>query len=892
MVERGLKHDQKDELRNFAPGSRVPMKTGDFSMSIKSDVVLSLRRLRKDLGFTSIAVGILALGIGVNTAIFSLVNVILLRPISGVPDDRIVGLYQKDETKPDTYRAFSYPDYKDIREGNEIFESVLAHNFAMVGLTEGEVTRRVFADTVSSNYFQTLGVRLHRGRAFSAEEETPGRESSVVILGYGLFKKLGESDSLLGNQVKINAKNFTVVGVAPDGFSGTMALAAPELWLPLGVYDSTLNDFQKSEGRGATRLADRTHRNLILVGQLKAGIPLATAEAQAKLIGQRLAASYPAENKDQGLTLAHLSRLSVSTNPTNDAPIAAANGILLALASVVLIVACFNLANMLLARGEARQKEIALRLALGSGRWRVVRQLLTEGFVLALLGGAFGLGIAYALTRLLVSSFIAVAPLAIVFPMTPDVRVLGATFLFCVFATVVAGLGPAMKLSRLDVFPQLKEQAGEGGANSHARGRFWLLAPRNALVVMQIGLSLALLATGGLFVRGSLAAANSDPGFRLDSGVLFELDPSLAGYDAARSQQLYGTVLDRVRALPGVEGASLASTVPFGAFSSSRRVRKAGDPARDGNGKALGINAQQVIVASDYFHSLGLSMKRGRDFDASEERGKTGLKPVIINEPLAKQLFGDEDPIGRTVQFGEGGGPGKGVNITQDSTEAIPDDALQIVGVAPGLRHSLFDPAPVPFFYQPLGANFQSGLNLHVRIKSAAPAEASAMVQKVRTELRSLDVNLPVVSASTLQSFRDESLPLWAVRSGAQLFSLFGAAALILAVIGVYGLKSYVVARRTREIGIRMALGSTSRGVVELFLREGASLAAAGLVLGLVLAVAAGQLVSSMLYQVSGFDPLVLALSLVVLAVAAIVATYVPARRATLIAPVSALRHE
>jgi len=861
-------------------------------MNFTSDVVLSLRRLRKDLGFTGIAIAILALGIGVNTAIFSLVNVILLRPVSGVGPDRIVGLFQKDEKKPDSYRAFSYPDYKDIREGNEIFESVMAHNFSLVGLTEGDVTRRVFSDVVSSNYFQTLGVHLLRGRAFSADEEAPGHESPVVILGYGLWKKMGQSESILGSQVKINAKSFTVVGITPDGFSGTMALAAPELWLPLGVYDSTLNDFQKADGRGATKLADRTHRNMILVGQLKAGVTFEAAAAQAKLIGSRLASAYPAENKDQALTLAPLSRLSVSTNPVSDAPIVAANSILLALASVVLIVACFNLANMLLARGEARQKEIALRLALGSGRWRVVRQLLTEGFVLALLGGTFGLGLAYALTRLLVSSFIAVAPLAIVFPMTPDVRVLSATFLFCVIATVVAGLGPALKMSRLEVFPQLKEQAGEAGAISHGRSRLWLLAPRNLLVVMQIGLSLALLATGGLFVRGSLAAANSDPGFRLEQGALFELDPALAGYDTARSQQLYGTVLDRVRALPGVEASSLASTVPFGAFSSSSRVRKAGTPQNDGAGKPLGISAQQVIVGRDYFKSLGLTLLEGREFDEGEERGASGLKPVIINEPLAKQLFPNEDPIGRTIQFGGVGDAGKGVKMTDDAEDKGSNDALQIVGVAPGLRQGLFAPAPVPFFYQPLGANFQSGLNLHVRLKSRVPADASAMVQKVRTELRSIDPNLPVVSAATLQSFRDDSLPLWAVRSGAQLFSLFGAAALILAIIGIYGLKSYVVARRTREIGIRMALGSTSRGVIQLFLREGAALAGAGLTLGVLLALGAGQLVSSMLYQVSPFDPVVLLLSFVVLAAAALVATYVPARRATLVTPVSALRHE
>ena len=861
-------------------------------MNFWNDVNLSLRRLRKDLAFTGIAVAILALGIGVNTAIFSLVNVILLRPITGVPADRIVGLFQKDVTKPDSYRAFSYPDYKDISEGNDIFDSVMAHNFSMVGLTEGEVTRRVFSDVVSSNYFQTLGVRLVRGRAFSAEEETPGREAPAVILGYGLWKKMGESDSILGSQVKINARNFTVVGIAPDGFSGTMALVAPEMWLPLGIYDSTLNDFQKSDST-AGKLADRTHRNLILAGRLKPSVTTEAANAQLKLIGARLASAYPAENKDQALTMAPLSRMSVSTNPVSDTPIAAANSILLGLASVVLIVACFNLANMLLARGEARQKEIALRLALGSGRGRVVRQLLTEGFVLATIGGALGLGVAYVLTRLLVSSFIAVAPLAIVFPMAPDVRVLGATFIFCLFATLVSGLGPALKLSRLDVFPQLREQAGEGGAISSSRGRFWLFAPRNALVVMQIGLSLALLATGGLFVRGSLAAADSDPGFRLESGLLFELDPALAGYDTARSKQLYGSILDRVRALPGVEASSVASTVPFGAFSSSRRVRKAGDPETNGAGAPLGISAEYVVIGADYFKSLGLTMLRGREFDQSEETGTTGLRAAIISEPLAKKLFPNEDALGRTLQFTRNdGAPGKGVKIQSTDDDPMSGNAFQVVGVAPGLRQSLFDPAPVPFLYVPVGANFQSGLNLHLRIKGRSPAEASAMVQKVRSEFRAIDPNLPVVSAATLESFRDDSLPLWAVRSGARLFSLFGLAALALAVIGIYGLKSYVVARRTREIGIRMALGATSRGVVELFLREGARLAAAGLGLGILLALGAGRLVSSMLYRVSPFDPGVLAASFLILALAALLATYVPARRATLVAPISALRHE
>ena len=860
-------------------------------MNLKSDVVLSVRRLRKDLGFTGVAVAILALGIGVNTAIFSLVNALLLRPVTGVPADRMVSLFHKDTTKPDTYRAFSYPDYKDIAAGTDVFESVMAHNFALLGLKEGDITRRVFGDVVSSNYFQTLGVRLFKGRSFNAEEETPGREIPAVILSYGLWKKMGGSDSILGAHVNINARDFSVIGVAPDGFSGTMALAAPEVWIPLGMYDATLNDFQRQEGEASRKLAERRAHDMILVGQLRAGVTLEQASAQLKTLGTRLAATYT-ENQNHDIVLTSMPRLSVSTEPSSEGPIAAANGILLGLASVVLIVACFNLANMLLARGETRQKEIALRLSLGSSRRRIVRQLLTEGLVLALAGGALGLAIAYGLTRLLVSSFIEVAPLAIVFPMTPDVRVLASTLLFCLFATVFAGLGPALKLSKLDVFPKLKDHASDGGALSSVRSRFWLLAPRNALVVLQVGLSLALLATGGLFVRGALLAAESTPGFALESGLLFELDPSLAGYDTARSRDSYRAVLDRVRSMPGVESASVASSVPFGSFSSSRRVRKAGDPERDNAGASLGISAQHVIVGASYFKSLGLTMLRGREFDANEESATAGPRVAVISEPLAKQLFGTEDPMGRMIQLSTGGDSGKGVNITIDADNPIPADAYQIVGVAPGLRHSLFDPSPVPFVYLPLGSNFQSGLNLHVRIGSAVPAEASAMVQRVRSELRSLDANLPIVSAATLQSFRDESLPLWIVRSGARLFSLFGVTALILAVIGIYGLKSYVVARRTREIGIRMALGATTRSVVQLFLREGAALAVAGLLLGGVLAIGAGQLVSSMLYQVSPFDPIVLAIAFAVLAGAALLATYVPARRATLVAPVSALRHE
>jgi predicted permease len=835
-------------------------------MHLGHDLRHSFRLLTRNPGFTAAAVLILALAIGVNSAVFTLVNAMLLRPITGVDGSRLVGVYSRDKATPDRYRSFSYEEYREIAAAGQPFDVVAARNFAMVGLGTGETTRRVFAEIVSSSYFDMLGVPVARGRSFSPDEEAPAALQRVAVLSHGLWKRLGAGDALLGSSLRVNGQEFTVIGVAPEGFSGTMAIASPEMWLPLGVYDSVLNDFQQ-EGEHRT-LADPLHRNLIVNARLAPGLTVADATGRLGALLQRLV-TLRADNAGQELVIAVLPRLGVSSEPMSSTEPAIASALLMAMASLVLVVACLNLANMLLARGESRRKEIAVRLALGAGRGRIVRQLLTEGLVLSVLGGAVGLLLAWMASRLVVASLAPLAPIAIVLRTDPDVRVLAATLGFCVLSAVVFGLGPALRLSRTDVYAQLKDHV----ADLRIGGRRF--AARNLLLVGQIALSLALLATGGLFVRGARSAADADPGFSLERGVVVEVDPSLASEDEAAGRATYRAVLDRLRAVPGVESASLASTVPFGSFSESERVLRGGEPATDSH---RGEPAQHVIIGTGYFETLGLRLLRGRDFTPAEEVGGTE-RVAIVNEPLARKLWPGEDPVGRQISFAPGSGD-----------PATPP--LLVVGVAPGMRHDVSDAEPIPHVFVPFGSNYRSGMNLHVRAAGGGPETTVALLATVREEIRAAAPHMPIVSASTLVTHRDDSISLWMVRTGARLFTLFGAVALALAVVGIYGVKAWLVSRRTREIGIRMALGATTRDVVRLVLGEGAVVTASGLALGLVLAVLSGQVVSSVLYRVSPWDPVVLATSTLALGGAALVAAWIPARRAARVLPSQALRTE
>jgi len=837
------------------------------------DVRFGARMLAKNPAFTAIAVLVLGLGIGANAAVFCLVNAFLLRPMAVEKPEELASCYNRN-TKDGGYRAFSYPEYRDIRDRNTVFTGLLAHDMAMVGVTEGDTTRRTFADIVSSNYFSTFGVRMFQGREFLPAEEQPGSAIPVAIVSYRYWERTGRDPNLVGKALRINSRPYTVVGIAPQGFTGVFAMLSSEIWLPLGVDELVKNDFF-TEGE-SRRLENRDNSCLFLIGRLKRGMTLVRADSELAVLAAQLAQAYPKENKDRTFFLHPPARFSVSANPSEDSDIRTVSILISSVAAVVLLIACLNLANMLLARGTARRKEFAVRLAIGGGRWRILRQLLTEGLLLSFMGGTVGLCLAFWGSSLLIASMRALLPFDMVYHSGPDVRILGAMLGFCVLSTLMSGLGPAWKLSRPAVVNDLKEHAGEDAGAGRR-----LFSRRNYLVIAQLALSLVLLSAAGLFVRGALKAANVDPGFSMDNGIIVELDASLAGLTETRGRELYRMLLERLGSMPGVEAASLAATVPFGMVSLGRSVQKAGESTNpaDPNTAGRSVGACFNSVGADYFKALGLRLLRGRIFTAGEAGPGSGPRVAIIDERMAKKLWPGEDPMGKRIQFG-GGKPG------------VQPEVIEVIGVAPNIRENLIGSDPAPHVFVPFGQGYQSNMNIHLRTSVRGKEAENALLHAVRREIRNVDERLPVLGLKTLRGHLEGSAEMWVIRTGAWLFTILGSVALFLAIVGVYGVRAYTVARRTREIGIRMALGATAREVLRLVLREGLALTLAGVGLGLLLALAAGRLLGSMLYEVSGTDPLVLSMASVVLALISIAACYLPARRAALVNPTVALRYE
>ena len=835
------------------------------------DVQYGIRLLLRHRGFASVAVIVLALGIGANTAAFSIVNALLLKPRPGRDAGDIVGLYSRDRTRPDSYRAFSYANYADLRTQTNVFASLTAHTFTLAGVTEGSSTRRVFVNLVTANFFDTFGVSLERGRPFTVDEERPGANVPVTILSHSAWRRMGSPADVLGRTIRLNDRPFEVVGVAPAGFGGSLALVTPELWVPTGVYDSMSNDFIRGGLPGT--LPDRSHHALYAVARLAPGATIDSVAPALAAAGNQFALAFPAENRDQELSLGPLSRLSVGARPHSDGEIAGVAGALLSMSGVVLLIASFNLANMLLARGASRRKEIAVRLAIGGSRARIVRQLLTEGAVLSLAGGALALALAMWASRALVAMLAPISPVALSFDVVPDVRVFAATLGFAMIGALVFGALPAWTLSRADTLPGLRNQAGDQTTGRRSRFRM-----QNVLVMAQLGFSLAMVAVAGMFLRGAALAAGADPGFTLERGILMQIDASLASYDAARTRPLYQRLLADVRARPEVVAASLADTIPFGDMSESQSVQRAGAPIRSGDPRAAAelIPAEFTTIGSDYFRTLGQSVLRGRDFSHAEEQA-TSEAIAIIDEPLARRLFGGEDPIGQQVQY-----------ATRD--EQQPPVVLRVVGLVPGMRQNLFDAGPGPHIYVPFGRNFRSSVFVHVKTSLPSADAEAALLPGLRRLVRDVDAALPVLSLETRPMFRDRNVMLAIARIGANIFAAFGGVALFLATVGVYGVKAYVVSCRTREIGIRVALGATPGAVVRMVVREGAVLAAIGLVTGGLLSVAMGAALRNLAYEARGVDAAILAAAFAVLLGAAFLAAWLPARRATRVPPTLALR--
>ncbi|MEM6793577.1 MAG: ADOP family duplicated permease [Acidobacteriota bacterium] len=835
------------------------------------DIRYATRSLARSPGFTLTAVVVLALGIGINSAIFSIVNMLLMRPTLVEDPSGLVAVYSQDTEQPESWSSFSYPTYADMRQQSDVFQDLAAFTISLVGVREGDTTERAMAGLVSSNYFSTLGVPIQRGRVFSAEEEDPASGAAVALASAGFARRRG--GDVLGETVIVNNVPITVVGVTPEGFTGTTALIAPDLWLPLGLF----NQVASLPGSSDTRsLGDRDSTQLMLFARFASGLDHEAAAPRLEALAERLEKAYPGSLENQRFITGKIPRLSLSTAPNDESMLTAPALLVMAMGGIVLLLACLNLANMYLARGATRRVELAIRLSLGGGRLRLLRQLISEGLVLSLLGGAGGLLLAHLGTRWMLASISGLRPLGIslIFNVTPDLRVFAATLAFCLLATVLAGLGPAWKLASGDVLEGLKETSGQSLSGGGRR----ILVPRNALVIGQIALALTLLSAGGLFMRGAVAAAQQSPGFSIERGVLAEVDTGIVGYDPDTARATLGRLMREIRAVPGVEAASFTSIVPLGPITMMEQVSlpNSGDEADT-------VAAHHYTLAEDYFASLDLPILRGRDFTSAEVFDEEQAAVAIIDEPLAARLWPDverpaDQALGRSVQMG-----------TTESGEA---QFVEIVGVVPGVQHQIWDDEPPPHIYEPYGQNAAASVSLQVQVAEGLGDGRSQMLQNLRETIRRVDPELPVLSLKTLEDHRQENLFLWLVSAAARFFSVIGGLALVLALVGVYGVNAFVVARRTREIGIRMALGATRGEVVGQMLRENLRLTFGGLALGGVLAWLTAKALSALIFQASGEAPAVMAVAALLLAGTATVAALVPARRAVRVEPVQALRQE
>jgi len=823
------------------------------------DLRYGTRMLASKPGFTAAAVLVLALGIGANSAVFSLINAFLLKPLHIVKPEELVGLYSRDTKHPDAYRAFSYPNYVDIRDNNQAFSSVAALNMALVGVQEGDATRRTFASVVSSNYFSTLGVTMLKGRAFLVEDEKPGGELSAVVT-YPFWEKQGADPQLVGKTVRINGHLFTIVGIAPKGFSGTTALVSPEIYVPLGAYGMIMNDFE-----GHVRpLAARDNHTLILVARLKPGVTLKSAEAPLAVEASQMEKAY-AENKDQALVVRPLPRMSISTEPQNDGALRLPAIMLLSLAAVVLLIASLNLANMMMAKGTARRKEIAIRLAIGGSRRRIVRQLVTEGLLLAILGGAAGLVVASWSTTLLIQSLARLAPIDIIYDARPDVRVVGFTLLFCGLSTVVFGLFPAWKLSKPDVWVDLKENLGEDVSGRKRR----LFSHGNILVMAQLSLSLMMLTAAGLFVHSAVRASNVRPGFAMENEVIAEVDASLIDYDEAHGNQLYGTLKERLQQVPGVRSAAIAATIPFGMFTMGKNFTPSDVPASK---EHPAQSARYNIVSEDYFQTLNIPVLRGRPFTSAECTAGSKNNVAILDELAANKLWPGGDAVGKHIRI-----------------DGATKQDLEVVGVVGNILENVIGTTgegAAPHLYAPFGREYQANVQFHLKVTDERELET------IRREILAVDEKLPLIGLKTMRGHLESSFDIWVVRTGAHILEIFGSVALLLAIIGLYALNAYTVARRTREIGIRMALGADTASTLRMVLGDALKVTLVGIGVGLLLAIALGKVLAGVLYDIRGIDPLVIGGAPVVLGLVALFACYVPARRAARVDPMIALRYE
>jgi predicted permease len=817
------------------------------------DLRYGARLLLKSPGFTLVAALSLALGIGANTTIFTLINAVLLHPLPVEDPSQLVSVWTSDERNAGNgafgFLQTSALNYRDYRDKNEVFSGLAAHQGIPLNISGGTGDpQQVFGEIVTGNFFDVLGAKPLIGRGFRLEEDrTPGA-ALVTVLGYGEWqKRFGGDPGLVGRTITLNGQAFTVIGIMPKEFKGTNAIGAPALWVPYMTYPQTTSGFFRES------IDSRRALVFNMTGRLKSGVTLKQAEAHLKTIGTQLAREYPNDNQGRNVTLIPLAQATVNPGFRNN--IVMAGGLLMTIVGLVLLIACANVANLLLARASVRQKEIAVRLSLGASRSRLIMQLLTEGTLLALLGGAVGLLLAYWAQDLL-WSFRPPFLQADAIDLHPDLRVLLFTIGISLVTGVIFGLAPAIQASRPDLVVELKERSGAPAGSNR------IFSLRNCLVAAQVALSLIALIGAGLFLRSMQNAQRTNPGFDADHLASISFDLGAQGYTEERGRQFQRTVLERAASVPGVSGATLAGSVPLFNGGFARTVFLEGQDTTD---RRSGKLVQIDVVGPKFLETFGIPLMRGRAFSESDQPNTPAV--VIVNETMAKRFWPDQDAVGKRFKF-------FGQNYFS-----------LVVGVAKDSKYNFIGEGPTPYIYQPLSQAYQPQVSLIVKA-----AQPSSVLGTVRAEVQQLNRNLPLTGIFTLPEIFDQAL--WAPKMGASLLAIFAALSLLLAVIGIYGVMAYSVSQRTRELGIRMALGASRRDVVRMVVWQGLRLTLMGVAIGLVASFFATRLITTMLFDVSATDAVTFIIVPLVLAAAALGASYLPALRATRIDPMVALRYE
>jgi predicted permease len=823
--------------------------------SLWQDLLYAFRTLRRSPGFALIAIVTLGLGLAVNTTVFSVVNGILLRPLP-VPNPEQITVLASKQKGDGNYQMFSYLDYQDIaRDTSGVFSDVFGYRLTLSSLVADGRGDHCIMSRVTGNFFSALGVKPAVGRLIlPSEGQTPGADS-IVVLGYDYWhKRFGGDPSVVGKQVTIDGQTGTIVGVTQKGFHGVEGLMDMDAYFPFSAPFGNVEDSQKDLNDSYTQ---REKRSLMLLARLKPGADIDQARAALNLEAQRLGSSYPTVDKDLSIHV-YPERLA-RPEPDPDATLPRVAIAFSILAALVLLVACFNIANVLLVRATAREREMGVRAALGAGRGRLIRQHLTESMLLSLFGAGVGL-----LLATWCASFLGSLPLGTDLPLRFDFSFDGRVYFFAlgavVITAIVVGIVPALRVARADVNSLLREG---GRSSSDGRKRHVV---RNSLVAAQLAGSMLLLIVAGLFTRSLSKAEQLNLGFNPDHVLNLSVDVNQLNYSHSQGETFFKDAHDRIAAMPGVVSVAEAFTVPLGVVSSDSAITIPGREIPAGQQPPHVMNDP---VTPGYFRTLEIPLVAGRAF--TEADSEKAPRVAVINQTMARQFWPDRSALGEHFDDGTKGGSIEVVGIVRDT-----------------VYKEISDERNTPYYYLPLAQQYIPMRTFHVRT-SVPPASLAAQIE---SQIRALAPGLPVSQVQTMSESLQGINGFFFFRFGAQLTAAMGLLGLVLAVVGVFSMVSYAAAQRTQEIGIRMALGAEPRDILSLVLRQSAIVVGSGLLVGIVVALIGTRAIGNFIVGIKPTDPATFITVAAALSVVALIACWIPARKATRVSPLVALRHE